>query len=335
MRFGMHLSFSVGPQRAKEIGARALQIFCGNPRGWEKKPLAEDFVKGYREALIANDISPLVVHATYLINLAAPDAPIYKQSCESFAIELKRAAQLGATYYVIHIGNHKGTGFDVGKARVGAAVQQAFAAVPEAPIVLFENTSGSGSTLGTTFEDVAAVLDACKSDRVGLCLDTCHALAAGYDVRTPDGAKNTLDNIERAIGLKRFHCIHLNDSKGALGSKLDRHEHIGEGEIGVGGFRALFSDKRLHGLPVILETPQDTPEDCVRDLWKAIGLAIESGATTATEAGTQPAAGISAPSKPKAAKGKPPLKKVGIEAAKKVKAKVEKKPAGKKSRSGK
>lgn len=316
MRFGMHLSFSVGPQRAKEIGARALQIFCGNPRGWEKKPLADDFVQNYRAALIENDVSPLVVHATYLINLAAPDAPIYKQSCESFAIELKRAAQLGATFYVIHIGNHKGTGFDAGKARVGAAVQQAFAAVPEAPIVLFENTSGSGSTLGTTFEDVAAVLDACKSDKVGLCLDTCHALAAGYDIRTPDGAKKTLDNIERAIGLKRFHCIHLNDSKGALGSKLDRHEHIGEGEIGEGGFRALFSDKRLHGLPVILETPQDAPEDCLRDLWKAIGLAVESGATTAAEAGTKPEAGAASAIKPKPAKVKAPVKKAS--AAKKV-----------------
>jgi deoxyribonuclease IV len=300
MRFGMHLSFSTGPGSAKEIGANALQIFCGNPRGWEKRPLDAAFVARYREDLKTHAIAPLVVHATYLINLAAPDDHIYRQSCESFAIELQRSAQLGAAFYVIHIGNHKGSGFEAGRERVGFAVKHAFKNVADAPTVLFENTSGSGTTLGTTFEDVAAVLNACGDNRVGLCLDTCHALAAGYDMRTPAGVKQMLDSVEKTVGLQRFHCIHLNDSKGELGSKLDRHEHIGEGQIGLDGFRAFFADKRVHGLPVILETPQDEPSDRVRDLWTAFDLAEKAGAATAKDIGQRPAPAVAASAKPTA-----------------------------------
>ncbi|HYG78276.1 MAG TPA: deoxyribonuclease IV [Planctomycetota bacterium] len=274
----MHLSFSSGVERAKEIGARVLQVFCGNPRGWQKNPLDPEFVRKFRAGVEANGISPVVVHATYLINLAARDEKFYKLSCESFVTEVARAKQIGAQFYVVHIGNHMGAGPEEGRKRVAHCLQAAVKAVPDGPEILVENTAGGGTTLGTTFEEVAAVMEACCTERMGLCLDTCHALAAGYDIRTPAGVSAMLDNIDRTIGLKRLRCLHLNDSKGAVGSHLDRHEHIGKGEIGVAGFTALFSDKRVWDLPAVLETPRDEPFDEPEDLWRAVELAVKAGA---------------------------------------------------------
>ncbi len=278
MRFGLHLPFSNGPQLAKDLGAQALQVFCGNPRGWKKTPLDPDFVRGFRAGLKDFSISPLVVHATYLINLAARDDRIYKLSSDGFAMEVARAAELGAQFFVVHIGNHMGAGAQSGRQRVGQCIRDALKQVPDAPLILVENTAGGGSTLGGTFLEIAAVMDEAATDHLGLCLDTCHALAAGYDVRTPDGVARTLDELDRTVGLKRLHCIHLNDSKGALGSHLDRHEHIGKGQIGLAGFRAFLADQRLWHLPVILETPKDDPDDDPRNLRTAISLAVKAGA---------------------------------------------------------
>jgi len=290
MRFGMHLSFSGGPEHAKALGCQALQIFCGNPRGWQKSPLDPQFVKNYRQALDSLNIHPLVVHATYLINLAAPDEKIYKLSCDGFILELERAAQLGAQFYVIHIGNHKGSGVAEGRRRVAACVQAAVKAVPKGPEILFENTAGGGSTLGGTFEDVAGVIAEARTERLGMCLDTCHTLAAGYDIRTPAGVKEMLDCVERTVGLKRLRCLHINDSKGELGSHLDRHEHIGDGQIGRAGFRAFFADRRVWDLPAILETPRESPAEELDDLWRAIDIAIKAGALKQKDAGRKPAA---------------------------------------------
>lgn len=281
MKFGMHLTFSIGPQRAKEIGAQALQIFCGNPRGWQKSPLDPEFVKKFRADMEANQIGPLAVHATYLINLAARDDRNYKLSCDSFVMEVARAAQLGAQFYVVHIGNHLGAGPDAGRKRVAHCIQEAVKRTPNGPMILVENTAGGSTSLGTTFEEVAAVIQEAGSDRLGLCLDTCHALAAGYDFRTPAGASKMLDTIDATVGLNRLRCLHLNDSKGELGSHLDRHEHIGKGQIGAAGFRALFSDKRVWDLPAILETPREADDDELNDLWTAIKLAVDSGAVSA------------------------------------------------------
>ncbi|HYF52432.1 MAG TPA: deoxyribonuclease IV [Planctomycetota bacterium] len=288
MRIGMHLSFKEGPARAKALGAKALQVFCGNPRGWQKNPLDPVFVKQFREQIAANGIDPVVVHATYLINLAARDEKFFKLSCESFAIELERARQIGAKFYVVHIGNHMGAGADEGRRRVAECINNGVICCPDCPEILVENTAGGGTSLGTTFEEVAAVMDAVKCDKLGLCFDTCHALAAGYDIRNAEGVGKTLDVIDKTIGLKRLRCLHLNDSKGELGSHLDRHEHIAQGCVGESGFRALFSDKRLWDLPAILETPRDTEDDEANDLWRAIDLAIECGALKPEEAGTRP-----------------------------------------------
>jgi len=274
----MHLSFSSGIERAREIGARVLQVFCGNPRGWQKTPLDPEFVRKFRAGAAANGISPVVVHATYLINLAARDENFYKLSSESFVTEVARAKQIGAQFYVVHIGNHMGAGTDEGRKKVARCVQAAIHAVPDGPDILVENTAGGGTSLGTTFEEVAAVIKECGTDRLGLCLDTCHAIAAGYDIRASDGVSKMLDLIDKTMGLKRLRCLHLNDSKGAVGSHLDRHEHIGKGAIGVDGFLALFKDKRLWPLPAVLETPRDDPFDEPSDLWRAIELAAQAGA---------------------------------------------------------
>lgn len=291
----MHLSFSKGPELAKMLGCQALQVFCGNPRGWLKNPLDEDFIKSFRAGAEAAKLDPIIVHATYLINLATRNDEFYRKSSDAFITELQRSKQIGAKFYVLHIGNHMGAGADAGRARVADAMRRAEREVPDMPEVLVENTAGGGTSLGTTFEDVAATIDAAGIKKLGLCLDTCHALAAGYDIRTAKGVAEMLDKVDRTVGLKRLHCLHFNDSKGALGSKLDRHQHIGAGEIGVEGFKALLADKRLWNLPAILETPKEFPSSDVDNLWRVIEFAIESGAVNRAHVGQKPV-GVQTPS---------------------------------------
>jgi deoxyribonuclease-4 len=297
MRFGMHLALKNGPELARALGCQALQVFCGNPRGWRKAPFDPRFLAGFKADLAAAKIAPLIVHATYLINLASPDERLYALSREAFIQELERAAQLGAQYYVIHSGTHKGAGAAAGIQRVAACVRAALARVPQAPEILLENSAGGGSELGAAFDELAQMVEACQSTRVGLCFDTCHAFVAGYEIRTPQAAAETVDKLARAAGLERLRCLHVNDSKGARGSRLDRHQHIGRGLIGAAGFRAFFSDRRLWRLPAILETPKDKPNDDLNNLWRAIELAIEAGATSAAEAGSRPKRKLKAKSK--------------------------------------
>ncbi|MBI3830116.1 MAG: deoxyribonuclease IV [Planctomycetes bacterium] len=269
------------PDRGRAIGCRALQIFSGNPRGWTKAPQVPERVEEFKEAVKAAKIDPVVVHATYLINLAAPDDPIFKLSVDTFLDELRRSAALGARFYVVHSGSHKGQGEEKGRQRIIEALRRADREVPDRPEILLENTAGTANSLGTTFEDLAKLLDGAAIPRNGVCFDTCHALAAGYEIRTAEGAARTLDDFDRIVSLQRLRCLHVNDSKGGLGSHLDRHEHIGKGEIGEAGFKAFFADKRVWNLPAILETPLDQPDDDRRNLWKAVELAVESGATEA------------------------------------------------------
>lgn len=316
----MHLTFKEGPALARSLGCQALQIFCGNPRGWLKTPLDEDFIKSFRADAAAAKLDPIIVHATYLINLAARNDEIYQKSCDAFITELKRCRQLGAKFFVLHIGNHMGAGPEAGRARVAEAMQRAEREVPDGPEILVENTAGGGTSLGTTFEEVAAVLNGAGIKRLGMCLDTCHALAAGYDIRTKKGVDEMLATIDKTVGLKRLHCLHFNDSKGALGSHLDRHEHIGSGEIGLEGFKALLADKRLWHLPAILETPKEFPTSDVENLWRTIELAIAAGAVKKSDVGEKPV-GLETPSdnpKPKA-KSAPPEKKNSVVKSKKTK----------------
>ena len=286
----MHLAFRDGPRLAQNLGCQALQVFCGNPRGWRKAPLEQEFVAHFREGVAAARIEPLVVHATYLINLAARAERLCRRSREGLVAEVARAAQLGARYYVIHCGSHGGAGVASGRQRAAASVREALARVPQGPDILLENSAGGGAQLGAAFEELAALLDACASSRVGMCLDTCHTFAAGYDIRTSQSAAETLDALARTVGLERLRCLHINDSKGALNSHLDRHQHIGRGQIGDAGFRAFFSDRRLWNLPAILETPKVRPRDDPRNLRRAIGLALEAGAVNAADVEPPPRA---------------------------------------------
>lgn len=280
MRFGVHLSMSEGPSRGAQIGCQALQIFCGNPRAWSKKPLEADEVSAFREGVREAGLDPVVVHATYLINLAAPDQRIWDLSVAAFIEELDRSQTLGAKYYVVHSGSHKGEGEDLGRKRIAEAIKRADRELPKRPEILLENTAGTKNSLGTTWKDLAILLDGAGAGRTGICMDTCHSLAAGYEIRTPDGVRRTLDELEADLGLARLRCLHINDSKGDLNSRIDRHDHIGAGAIGAAGFRAFFADSRLWQLPAILETPQDEPDDDHRDLWHAVELACEAGAVS-------------------------------------------------------
>jgi deoxyribonuclease-4 len=284
MRFGLHLPtggcLADAPERAREIGCQSLQLFCGNPRGWSKPPLDPERVAEFHAAAVRAQLEPVIVHATYLINLAAPDDSIYRLSVSAFLDELRRSADLGARFYVVHSGSHKGTGVEGGRARVREALRRALDEVPAAPEILLENTAGTANSLGTTFQDLAALLEGAPAARVGLCFDTCHALAAGYEIRTPEGVGKLLDELDRVLSLLRLRCLHVNDSKGGLGSRLDRHEHIGDGAVGASGFQTFFSDRRLWHLPAILETPLDGPDDDRRNLRRAVELAVAAGAVS-------------------------------------------------------
>jgi len=270
MRFGIHLSIGGGfartARRARALGCETLQIFSGHPRGWGKEPLNEEDVGAFRSALAEAGIGPVVVHATYLINLAAPDE-IYERSLAAFIEEARRAAALGAPYYVTHLGSHRGSGWEAGAAKIAAALDSCAAETPAELTFCLENTSGMKNSLGTSFEELARLLEKVRSkERIGFCLDTCHAFAAGYDVAKRAGLKRTLDEFDRLLGLERLRIVHLNDSKGELGSHKDRHEHIGEGFIGAAGFRLILREKRLAHLPGILETPYQEEGDDARNL---------------------------------------------------------------------
>lgn len=332
MRLGMHLpagkSLASAAERGGQIGCRALQIFSGNPRGWSKPPLDPHAVADFKAAVAKAGIDPVVVHATYLINLAAPDQHIYDLSVAAFLDELTRSAELGARYYVVHCGSHKGTGEGPARERVRAALTRA-CAVPDLPTVLLENTAGTANSMGTSLHDLKALADGFPVERVGFCFDTCHALAAGFEIRSSGEVKGVLDDFEQVLGLERLRCLHLNDSKGDLHSRLDRHEHIGQGTLGAAGIQAFLGDPRLHDLPVILETPQDEEDDDRRDLCRAAQIAYAAGAigkdhldacsySAGGEPGARPAArkhsaarpkGASKPvtvRKPKAAAGRKP-----------------------------
>ena len=318
MRLGVHLSVSGAlknaPERGLTIGCQSLQIFCANPRGWSKKPLDQDEVQQFHSSVQRAGIDPVVVHATYLINLAAPDPEMYKLSVESFLEELRRSAQLGAKFYVVHSGSHKGTGEEGGRKRIREALKRAANEIDpkNCPHILIENTAGTANSLGNKFEELAMLLEGDPHPNNGVCMDTCHALAAGYEIRTPEGLAQTMARIDKTIGFARLKCLHINDSKGDLGSCLDRHEHIGQGTIGIEGFRNFFLAKKLWGLPGILETPQDNPDDDRKDLWRIIELAVEAGAVDRRMLERMPTAELEAV---------PPKKPAGVETTKSLKRK--------------
>jgi deoxyribonuclease-4 len=269
LRLGAHESIAGGLYkafgRAQSAGCEAVQVFVKPNRQWAVKPLTEEDVARFRARGEETGIRPVVGHASYLLNLATPDEALWTKSRDMLVVELERCEALGVPYLVLHPGSHVGTGEEAGLARVARALGEVHAATPGFGVeVLLENTAGQGSGLGHRFEHLAWLMEhAPEGERLGVCFDTCHAFAAGYELRTPEGYAATIEEFERVVGLERLKAIHLNDSKGDLGNRKDRHEHIGQGHIGLEGFRHVLNDSRLAGLPGLLETPkgQDLAED--------------------------------------------------------------------------
>jgi deoxyribonuclease-4 len=258
---GLHLAFD----RIREVQGEALQIFTSNQRQWLTPPLTPEMVEKFRRQWGKSDHMPVAAHDSYLINLAAPDSDQLEKSVFAFASELQRAAMLEISFLITHPGSHLGHGFDAGLERFVRNLDRAITLAKVTGVtVLVENTAGQGTNLGSSFEEVGFILNQSEYGAgLGACFDTSHAFAAGYDFRTPETYEETFSRFDRIIGLERLNFFHLNDSKRPLGSRVDRHEHIGKGEIGLGGFRLLLNDPRFHRHPMVLETPKgkDLKED--------------------------------------------------------------------------
>ncbi|HEU4324073.1 MAG TPA: deoxyribonuclease IV [Roseiflexaceae bacterium] len=284
MKFGAHMSISGGLHRAFEQGERAgcdtIQIFSKNQQQWRAKPLTDQEIALFKAEQERTGFGPLVVHDSYLINLASPKDDLWEKSTAAFTEELERCAALGIPYLVTHPGAHTGSGEEVGLRREAEALNRLFdAGVGGDVTVLLETTAGQGTVLGHRFEHLALLFELVKRpERMGVCVDTCHLLAAGYEFRTPEGYAATFAEFDRLIGLDRIKVFHVNDSQKDLGSRVDRHTHIGEGYVGLEGFRLLVNDPRFAGRPMILETPKgdDLAED-VANLAKLRGLIQEGG----------------------------------------------------------
>jgi deoxyribonuclease IV len=263
VRLGSHMSIAGGldqaPLRGRQAGCDTIQVFTKSNRQWAARPLSDREVEGFKANLAATGIGPVVAHDCYLLNLAAPRAALWRKSVAAFQVEMDRAERLGIPYLVTHPGAHLGAGEAEGIARVAEALNRLHAALPSARVrVLLETTAGQGTSLGRRFEELAAILDLVEqADRVGICLDTCHVFAAGYDIRSAEGYRQTLRELDGCLGLRRLQAIHLNDSVQGLGSRVDRHAHIGEGRLGLEAFRLIVTDRRLSRVPMILETPKD------------------------------------------------------------------------------
>lgn len=265
-RFGSHLSvaggFETAFDQAVKVGCDCLQIFVKNQKQWSAKPLTDEAIRGYKRCLKATGVRPVVAHASYLINLGSPQPDLWQRSIAAVVDELERCEALGIRGLVLHPGAHMGEGIEAGIARIVAGLDEIHHRAPGVKAkVLLETTAGQGSSIGCRIEDLGAIMDRVSdAGRLGVCLDTCHLFAAGYDLRKADEYDRTVDLLRRNVGLSRIKCIHLNDSKGVCGSRIDRHEHVGCGKIGLAGFRNVILDPRLAKVPRILETPKGLNE---------------------------------------------------------------------------
>jgi deoxyribonuclease-4 len=253
---GLHMAF----ERINRVKGESLQIFSKNQRQWQAPPLTATEIKLYLEAWKQWGKGPVAVHDSYLINLANPDDVKAKRAVNAFAAEIIRAGQLQIPYLIMHPGSHVGAGPEKGLRHLTANLDRAFTQAKNTTsvTVLLETTAGQGTGLGSSFEELAHVINhSAHSKRLGVCFDTCHVFAAGYDISTKSGYKKTFRDFEAVLGLNRLKFFHLNDSKKELASRVDRHEHIGRGKIGLEAFRLLMNDPRFAHHPMVLETPKE------------------------------------------------------------------------------
>ncbi|MBX3011921.1 MAG: deoxyribonuclease IV [Caldilineaceae bacterium] len=283
LQFGAHMSIAGGVSqaldRAASIGSNAVQIFTKNNRQWSGPPVDAVDVARWREQMPALGIDYAVSHASYLINLASPKDDLWERSRRAHKDEIQRAHVYGVTHVVLHPGAHVSSGAAAGIARIAAALNQIHAETPTCAdtLTLLELMAGQGTTIGRNFGELRQIIALVEEQgRVGVCVDTCHAFAAGYDLRTAEGYAAMMAEIEAEIGLATVKCWHFNDSKGTFASHVDRHEHIGQGEIGVEGFRRIINDPRWAGIAMLLETPkEDDLQDDVENLARLCSLVAD------------------------------------------------------------
>ena len=259
---GGHVSITGGvqlaPERAREVTCDSMQIFSRNQMQWKAKPLAEEDAGAFRKNLDQYGIQEPIIHDSYLINLCSPDKDLLTKSRQAFLDEVMRAELLGVRYLIFHPGAHMGSGEQTGLKNIAESLNwvRKESGTSKVQFVL-EITAGQGTVMGRSFEQLAKIIDMLDQPELsGVCFDTCHAYAAGYDIRSESGYKKTFDTLEDVLGKDMMRAMHLNDSKGKLGSHLDRHEKIGEGFLGLDCFRHFMNDDRWDGIPMVLETPE-------------------------------------------------------------------------------
>src|ERR1700685_1286453 len=326
-RIGIHTSIagdlSAALEIAYELGANALQIFSSSPRMWVRGPsrISEADATRFRERRKVLGLGPLVIHDNYLINLASPNPVLRTRSVQAFHQELVRAIALGADYLVAHPGSGRESTPLAAVAAIAQGLKQAARGLKLGDLkILLENTAGQGTSIGSRFEELRAILDSSPDLPLGICIDTAHTFAAGWDLRTVEGLEHTLQALDRTVGLDRVYVVHVNDSKTHVGSRVDRHEHIGKGKIGLEAFGRILNHPLLAARAFILETPIDSPGDDKRNvaaLWKLLGRVVK-----ATGDGMKP--------RPHSTKSKTRAKKSGAKAKKRT-APKRKKPANAKT----
>jgi len=283
MLIGAHLSVAGGVDtafdRAGELRCTAFQIFTKSNRQWRARKLKSKEIEQYHQKQAETGLAPVICHASYLLNLGTPDDALWNKSIDALEIELERCELLKIPYLVIHPGAHVKSGVEAGLKRVSEGLDVVHDRLAGVDVkVALEITAGQGTTLGFTFEQIAQMIETCQQpERLAVCFDTCHALAAGYEFRTPESYRAMLDQFDQVIGLDRLKVIHVNDSQKDLGSNVDRHTHIGDGCIGLEPFGYFLNDDRLKEIPFLLETPvDDDPGDNIRNLERLWSL-VEDG----------------------------------------------------------
>jgi deoxyribonuclease-4 len=267
---GLHKAIRNG----HSIGCTAIQVFTSSPQQWKAKEITDEIAKQFQDAVAETKIDALISHDSYLVNLAATSEEIRLKSEAALAAEMNRCAKLDIPTVVSHMGSHLGQGEDVGLQMIAESAKRILSNTSGSVSIAMETTAGQGSNMGYKFEHLRSIIDANEgSPRLRVCLDTCHIFAAGYDIRDKVAYDKTIEEFDRVVGLDRLACIHANDSKHPLGSKKDRHEHIGKGEIGIEAFRLLVNDPRLAHAPIVVETPDaDTMHaENVRVLFSILG----------------------------------------------------------------
>ena len=262
MYLGAHMSIAGGVFNAfaagEEFGCDTIQIFVKSSNQWKAKPLSDEEIEKYRAEQKRTEITPVVAHDSYLINLGSPDAALLQKSRDAYLIEMERCEKLKIPYLVTHPGSHMNAGEEAGIAKIAESINWLFERTEDYKVkITLETTAGQGTNLGHKFEQIAAMIEKSRQpDRLAVCFDTCHAFAAGYDIASRGGYDRTWADFDRIIGLKKLAVIHLNDSKKGQGSRVDRHAHIGEGELGRKPFEFIMQDERFARIPKILETPK-------------------------------------------------------------------------------